>query len=113
MFASDGTEVFNPGRTASRKILALANRSVICEERYKTYLDRNLIESFGDLGSRESLVCILHSIPPELPVRKLKPLIHRVKEKVGTLFVTDLSTEYYQRFSPRFQELVALILHGK
>lgn len=102
--------VFNPGTIAGRRIIAHANQTVISEERYKTYVDRQLVESFSGLLNRESLVCIMHSIPPDLPKEKLKPLLRKLKEKIGTLFLTDLSSEYYHRFSSRFAEFVELIL---
>jgi hypothetical protein len=89
--------------------MAYANRIVISEERYKTYVDQKLIESFSGLSRRESLVCILHSIPPDLRLDKLKLLVQELKEKVGTLFLTDLSTEYYHQFSSKFAEFAELV----
>jgi hypothetical protein len=102
--------VLNPGTVADRRLIAHADQTVISEERFETYVDRHLAKSFLGLSNRDSLACIMHSIPPNVIMEKLKPMICTLKEVVGTLFLTDLSVEYYHSLSPRFAEFVDIIL---
>lgn len=51
----------------------------------------------------------MHSIPPDLPIEQLKPIVRQLKEVVGTLFLTDLSVNYYHSFSQRFAKFVDII----
>lgn len=73
-------------------------------------MDRKLIESFESIVNREKLTCIVHSIPPNLSIEKLKTFINQLKEKVGTLFLTDLDVEYYHNFYPRFADFVDAVM---
>src|SRR5579871_977602 len=101
--------VFNPGTIADRRIMALANKTIVSEERYHTYVTRKLTKSFTRFSSRDSLIGLMHSIPTDMPIDQLKPLIHELRELVVTIFVTDLSENYYHNFSSRFATFVDII----
>jgi hypothetical protein len=101
--------VLNPGTMTDSRIMAHGNRTIVSEERHHTYVNRQLAESFTDLSNRDELVCLMHSIPTDMPIDQLRPLVHELRACVGTLYLTDLSESYYHSFSPRFAEFVDLI----
>jgi len=101
--------VLNPGTLADRRITAHANKTVVCEERCHTYVTRQLTKSFARLSNRDALVCLMHSIPADMPIDQLKPLVRELRALVGTLFLTDISVDYYHSFSSRFAAFVDMI----
>ena len=48
----------------------------------------------------------MHSVPPELDAQNVQDLVRKVRGRYGWLFVTDLSMDYYARFSGRLDEYV-------
>ena len=89
--------------------MAHANKTIVSEERHNTYVNRQLTKSFTRLSNRDELVCLMHSIPTDMPIDQLKPLVHDLRARVGTLYMTDLSDSYYHSFSSRFTQFVDII----
>lgn len=89
--------------------MAQANKTIVSEERYHTYVSRQLTKSFTPFSNRDTLACLMHSIPVDLPIDKLKPLVRELRTFVGTIFLTDLSVNYYHDFSSRFETFVDII----
>jgi hypothetical protein len=100
----------NPGSIPDSRILGTTDRTVVFEEQYQTYINRQAAKALAALPDREVLCCLMHSIPTEMPIAQLKALVGELRELAGCLFLTDLSTDYYQRFSPRFQEYMDAML---
>lgn len=94
----------NPGSIPDSRILGTTDRTVVFEEQYHTYINRQAAKALAALPDRDVLCALMHSIPPDMPNRQLKSLIGELKELSGCLFLTDLSENYYNRFSPRLQE---------
>jgi hypothetical protein len=89
--------------------MAHANKTIVFEERYNTYVTRQLTKSFTRFSNRDALVCLMHSIPTDMPIDQLKPLVRELRAFVGTIFLTDLSVNYYHNFSSRFADFVDII----
>jgi hypothetical protein len=49
---------------------------------------------------------LMHSIPSDVPMPQLRAIVNELRMLAGSIFITDLSDLYYQRFSPRFQDFV-------
>jgi hypothetical protein len=96
--------VMNPGSIPDSRILGTTDRTVVFEEQYQTYFNRQAAKALAALPDRDVLCALMHSIPPDMPNPQLKALVRELRELSGSLFLTDLSENYYQRFSPRFQE---------
>jgi len=101
--------VLNPGTMVDERIMAHANKTIVCEERHHTYVSLQLTKSFTRLSSRDASVCLMHSIPTDMPIDELKPLVRELRALVGTLFLTDLSENCYHNFSSRFASFVDII----
>lgn len=98
--------VMNPGSIPDSRILGTTDRTVVFEEQYQTYINRQAAKALAALPDRDVLCALMHSIPPDMPNPQLKALVNELRELSGSLFLTDLSENYYQRFSPRFQEYI-------
>jgi hypothetical protein len=96
----------NPGQIPDAQILATADRTVVFEERYQTYVNFQAAKQLAALPDRNALVCLMHSIPLDMPGPQLKAIVGELRELSGSVFLTDLSDLYYQRISPRFQQFV-------
>ncbi|KAE9968954.1 hypothetical protein EG328_007165 [Venturia inaequalis] len=96
--------VMNPGSIPDSSILGTTDRTVVFEEKYHTYINRQAAKALAALPDRDVLCALMHSIPVDMPNDQLKVLIGELKELSGCLFLTDLSDAYYNRFSPRLQE---------
>jgi len=98
--------VMNPGSIPDSRILGTTDRTVVFEEQYQTYINRQAAKALAALPDRDVLCCLMHSIPVEMQMAQLRALVNELRELAGSLFLTDLSENYYQRFSPRFQEYI-------
>jgi Spherulation-specific family 4 len=96
----------NPGMIPDGQILATADKTVVFEERYQTYINLQAAKQLAALPDRSALVCLMHSIPPELPAAQMKLVVNELRELAGSIFITELADFYYSRFSPRFAEYV-------
>ncbi|KAF2401639.1 cell surface spherulin 4-like protein [Trichodelitschia bisporula] len=96
----------NPGSIPESRILGTTDRTVVFEEQYQTYINRQAAKSLAALPDREMLVCLMHSIPSSMEMPQLKTLVAELRELAGSLFLTDLSENYYNRFSPRFKDFI-------
>lgn len=94
----------NPGNIPDSRILGTTDRTVVFEEQYQTYINRQAAKALAALPDRDVLCALMHSIPPDMPNQQLKVLIGELRELSGCLFLTDISENYYSRFSPRLQE---------
>jgi hypothetical protein len=96
----------NPGMIPDSRILSTADRTVVFEEQYMTYINKQAAKSLAQLPDRNNLVCLMHSIPGDMPQGQLKALVSELRELAGSVFMTDLADLYYQRFSPKFAQFV-------
>jgi hypothetical protein len=96
----------NPGMIPDSRILSTADKTVVFEEQYQTYINRQAAKSLAALPDRDALVCLMHSIPDNMPASQLKALVGELRELSGSLFLTDFSDSYYERFSSRFSMFV-------
>lgn len=94
----------NPGSIPDSRILGTTDRTVVFEEQYQTYINRQAAKALAALPDRDVLCALMHSIPADMANHQLKILIGELRELSGCLFLTDLSENYYSRFSPRLQE---------
>jgi hypothetical protein len=100
----------NPGSIPDSRILGTTDRTVVFEEQYQTYINRQAGKALAALPDRDVLCCLMHSIPTDMPISQLKALVGELRELAGSLFLTDQSENYYQQFSPRFQEYIDALL---
>jgi len=103
---ADGLLVMNPGMIPDGPILNSADRTVVFEERYQTYINLQAAKQLAALPDRSALVCLMHSIPPETTAAQVKLLVNELRELAGSVFITELADLYYSAFSPRFMEYV-------
>lgn len=96
----------NPGMIPDTSILQAADRTVVFEERYQTYINIQAAKQLAALPDRSALVCLMHSIPADVSVPQLRSIVSELRMLAGSVFLTDYSELYYQRFSPRFQDFV-------
>jgi hypothetical protein len=96
----------NPGMIPDGQILQTADRTVVFEERYQTYVTLQAAKQLAALPDRNALVCLMHSIPSDVAVEQLRIIVNELRMLAGSIFLTDLSDSYYQQFSPRFQDFV-------
>jgi hypothetical protein len=96
----------NPGMIPDSRILGTADKTVVFEEQYQTYVNRQAAKSLAALPDRNALVCLMHSIPSDMPPAQLKALVNELRELAGSLFLTDFSELYYERFSPKFSQFI-------
>ena len=73
---------------------------------YQTYLNLQAARSLAALPDRDQLCCLMHSIPYDITPDQLKSLARELRRLAGSVFLIDLSIDYYQQFSPRFQEYI-------
>lgn len=84
-----------------------ADCTVVFEEKYSTFYDKDSAKSLTSLDQPRSRMClVMHTVPPSLPADKFKSLIHDVRRVAGSVFITDLDTDYYAGFSSRWTEFV-------
>lgn len=100
----------NPGSIPDARILGTTDRTVVFEEQYQTYINRQAAKALAALPDRDVLCALMHSIPSDMPIAQLKALVGELRELAGCIFLTDLSDNYYSRFSPRFQEYIDALL---
>jgi len=103
---ADGLLVMNPGMIPDGQILGTADKTVVFEERYQTYINLQAAKQLAALPDRSALVCLMHSVPPELTAAQIKLIVNELRELSGSIFITELADFYYSRFSPRFAEYV-------
>jgi Spherulation-specific family 4 len=99
-------KVMNPGMIPDGPILQTADKTVVFEERYQTYVNLQAAKQLAALPDRSALACLMHSIPPEMSVAQMKLIVNELRELAGSIFITELSNLYYSSFSPRFLEYV-------
>jgi len=107
---SGGLIVMNPGMVPDGQILSSADRTVVFEERFSTYVSMQAAKQLSALPDRGALACLIHSVPPNFDKAALKTLVNELKELAGSIFITDLADFYYSKFSPRFQEFVDVLV---
>lgn len=92
----------NPGMIPDAQILATADKTVVFEEQYQTYINFQAAKSLAALPDRNQLCCLMHSIPEQMPANQLDALVTELRELSGSIFLTDLADTYYEEFSPNF-----------
>jgi hypothetical protein len=95
----------NPGMIPDGPIFSAADKTVVFEERYQTYINLQTAKQLAALPERSSLVCLMHTIPEDMSAAALKAMVSELRVLSGSIFLTDLSDSYYHGFSPRFQEI--------
>jgi hypothetical protein len=77
---------------------------VVFEGTYSTYQiygsTKNIsaLEASSKCG-REKLACIMHGVPPTLSSNDMTSLLSNLRTVAGSIFVTELSVDYYASFS--------------
>jgi Spherulation-specific family 4 len=93
--------VTNPGTIADTAILSQADQTVIFENSYANYASQ--LSAVAALSvSPDSLVWIMYSMPEG----QLSEIVKSVEQVAGSIFLTDLTSNYYQSFSSNFENFV-------
>jgi hypothetical protein len=98
--------VMNPGMIPDGQIMQSADKTVVFEERYQTYINLQAAKQLAALPDRNALVCLMHSIPADISNAHLRAIVNELRMLAGSIFLTDLSEYYYSQFSPRFEDFV-------
>ncbi|OJJ45020.1 hypothetical protein ASPZODRAFT_70711 [Penicilliopsis zonata CBS 506.65] len=100
--AADGLNgnmvIHNPGTIPSSEFSTTANVTVVAEISYSKYLDTKS-ELAAMPSDRSKYAYLLHSMP-SMTVQKLHSFLDTLDRRAEYLFVTTLSSNYYESFGP-------------
>ena len=100
----------NPGTIPDLRYMLSADCTVVFEESLQTFLVRDSVKTLLALTENRSQLCVvMHSIPTFKTKEQFHSLVLEVRKVAGSLFMTDLNTDYYARFSPRWTEFVQVM----
>jgi hypothetical protein len=103
--------IHNPGAIPDQRYMSSADCTVVFEETYATFTsdsdDANNAKALKAIHDPRSDLClVMHSIPPTLKRGDFRTLVDDVRKVAGSIFMTDLDTDYYADFSGRWREFV-------
>jgi hypothetical protein len=99
--------IHNPGSIPDQRYMASADCTVVFEETYNTYLTQNSAKVLSALPDNRSQLClVMHSIPPSISTGNFISLVDSARRVAGSVYMTDLSVDYYAAFSSRLDEFV-------
>jgi hypothetical protein len=100
--------VHNPGCVPDQRYTESADLVVLFEETLDTYLVRRRdgILRQDIPGQRERRCCIVHSVPSTFSADELRRILDDMQHIFGTVFLTELSVNYYANFSQRLDEFL-------
>jgi hypothetical protein len=103
--------IHNPGAVPDPRYLATADSTVVFEDTYDTFLQRNDANVFMQVanGNRSQLCTIIHSVPDDIQNSQLHGLVKRARSVADEVFVTHLNTSYYAGFGQGWNDFVDLM----
>jgi len=107
----DNFVVHNPGTVPDPRYLVSADSTVIFEDTYETFQERNRARMFSDIANsnRSQLCCVIHSVPDHVAGRKFRGLVKDARKVADEIFITHLTERYYESFDGRWGEFVDLV----
>lgn len=106
----------NPGTIPDTRYLDGADVTVVFEGKLETYQAENLgcaIMALQDsITDRTALACILHSALVGDGKLRIKKIVQELQKLAGSVFVTELSADYYSSFGTCWQAFVKGMEHG-
>ncbi|KAL1986696.1 hypothetical protein VTN96DRAFT_5901 [Rasamsonia emersonii] len=103
--------VHNPGAVPDPRYLPTADSTVVFEDTYETFVQRNNAKMFTNIadGNRTELCVIIHSVPDSIQASALRSLVKDTREVADEVFITHLSSDFYANFDPNMGEFVDLM----
>jgi hypothetical protein len=92
-----------------------ADVTVVFEGKHETYQAENLgsaIMALQGITDRTALACILHSALVGDEKLRMKKIVRELQKLAGSVFVTELSADYYSSFGTCWQAFVKEMEHG-
>ncbi|OXV07814.1 hypothetical protein Egran_04418 [Elaphomyces granulatus] len=108
----DNFVVHNPGAVPDSRYLETADSTVILEDTYDTFLERQGADMLTNIshGNRSQVCAIVHSAPNfQNNNNQMREFIKQLRGVANEMFVTDLSENYYSSFSGAWGDFVALM----
>lgn len=109
-WGKDSFIIHNPGTIPDPRYMQFCTQAVVFEGAYSTFISaevRNAIEDFSKACRREQLAVIVHAHPQSKFGENQGSFIEDLGRSVGSLFVTDLCTDYYSSFSGKWAAFVS------
>lgn len=103
--------VHNPGAVPDSRYLETADSTVIIEDTYDSFLKRheaNMLKTISH-GNRSQVCAIVHSVPNSVQDDRLRDFVKQLREVANEMFITYLSTDYYNSFGGSWVDFVALM----
>ncbi|KAJ5692216.1 hypothetical protein N7462_001639 [Penicillium macrosclerotiorum] len=110
-FGSDPFVVHNPGLVPDSRYLSTADSTVVFEETYSVFQERNgatLLAAISD-SNRTQRCALIHSVPTSVEGSELRGLVKEVRKVADEVFITHLSSDYYSNFGSKWAEFVDLM----
>lgn len=103
--------VHNPGAVPDSRYLETADSTVILEDTYDTFLERQGADMLTNIshGNRSQVCAIVHSAPSFQNNSQMRNFIKQLRGVANEMFVTDLSQNYYSNFGGVWADFVALM----
>ncbi|KAJ5110963.1 hypothetical protein N7532_001498 [Penicillium argentinense] len=103
--------VHNPGAIPDSRYLDTADSTVVFEETYSTFQERNGAKLFTAIpdSNRTQLCAVIHSVPDSVEGSDLRGFVKEVRKVADEVFITHLSTDYYASFGTKWAEFVDLM----
>ncbi|KAJ5096472.1 Spherulation-specific family 4 [Penicillium alfredii] len=103
--------VHNPGTIPDSRYLSIADSTVVFEETYSTFQQRQGAKLFTSIpeSNRTQLCAVVHSVPDDIEGRELRGLVKQVCKVADEVFITHLNTDYYSSFGSKWAEFVDLM----
>ncbi|KAH8694064.1 Spherulation-specific family 4 [Talaromyces proteolyticus] len=107
----DNFVVHNPGSVPDSRYLATVDSTVVFEDTYATFLQRNDDHVFTQIPNfnRSTICTIIHSIPENVQDAELKSLVGDARKVSDEVFLTHLDTGYYSSFGPNWSGFIDLM----
>ncbi|KAJ6117524.1 hypothetical protein N7512_007249 [Penicillium capsulatum] len=103
--------VHNPGAIPDSRYLPTADSTVVFEEAYTTFQERQGAKLFTAIpeSNRTQLCALIHSVPNTVEGSELRGLVKEVRKVADEVFITHLSKDYYASFGEKWTEFVDLM----
>lgn len=96
--SNGGIVVHNPGCVPHKAFLGLADTTVVFEDAYATFQQRQEAKLLDKVGDRSKLACLMHSVPEKMDGIEWRRMMREVRNVAGMVFITDLASGYYSNF---------------
>jgi hypothetical protein len=103
--------IHNPGTIPSPFFLPHTDLTVVFEGAYDTYKSKKLAADVSRFKkrtkvSRHKLALVVHSMSGTIGTKDYINVVKNMKKDVGTLFLTGLRMNYYERFEDNFGDWI-------